>query len=204
MAWHDVGHGADAVSYWQWRSALNGQEEYHGTLVGADGSPVPLYDEVAQLGREFEKAGPALSGTEPHSEVALLHSYDSRWAINWQRHNQAFDPKEALFSYYGPLRAQVHNVDIVSPSVSLSQYKLVVAPALNCDRCGRESMDYVNGGGTWCSGSGAMKNGDNGLQPERQPGQRLECWWSWSSLCAGSGRLLRATGARLERYGRSS
>ena len=41
MAWHAVGHGADVVSYWQWRSALNGQEEYHGTLLGADGTPVP-------------------------------------------------------------------------------------------------------------------------------------------------------------------
>jgi beta-galactosidase len=173
MAWHDVGHGADAVSYWQWRSALNGQEEYHGTLVGADGTPVPLYDEVAQIGREFEKAGPALSGTEPHSEVALLHSYDSRWAINWQRHNQAFDPKEALFSYYGPLRALVHSVDIVSPSVSLSQYKLVVAPALNLltDAQADNLMDYVRSGGHLVLGQrSAMKNDDNGLQPERQPG----------------------------------
>jgi beta-galactosidase len=57
MAWHDIAHGADTVSYWQWRSALNGQEQYHGTLVGPDGTPVPLYDEVAQVGREFAKAG---------------------------------------------------------------------------------------------------------------------------------------------------
>ncbi len=173
MAWHDVGHGADAVSYWQWRSALNGQEEYHGTLVGADGTPVPLYDEVAQLGREFEKAGPALSGTQPHSEVALLYSYDSRWAINWQRHNQAFDPKEALISYYGPLRSLVHSVDIVSASASLSQYKLVVAPALNVltDAQANSLMEYVRNGGHLVLGQrSAMKNDDNGLQPERQPG----------------------------------
>jgi beta-galactosidase len=173
MAWHDVGHGADAVSYWQWRSALNGQEEYHGTLVGADGTPVPLYEEVAQVGREFEKAGPVLSGTEPHSEVAVLQSYDSRWAINWQRHNQAFDPKEALISYYGPLRALVHSIDIVSPSVSLSRYKLVVAPALNLvtDAQAKNLMEYVRGGGHLVLGQrSAMKNDDNGLQPERQPG----------------------------------
>ncbi len=173
MAWHDIGHGADAVSYWQWRSALNGQEEYHGTLVGADGTPVPLYDEVAQLGREFEKAGPALSGTEPHSEVALLHSYDSRWAVNWQRHNTAFDPIEALLSYYGPLRAMVHSVDIVSPSVPLTQYKLVVAPALNLlsDAQVKNLMDYVRGGGHLVLGQrSVMKNDDNGLQSERQPG----------------------------------
>jgi len=46
MAWHDIGHGADTVSYWQWRSALNGQEEYHGSLLGADGTPLPLYAEI--------------------------------------------------------------------------------------------------------------------------------------------------------------
>jgi len=37
MAWQAIGHGADDVSYWQWRSALNGQEEIHGVLVGPDG-----------------------------------------------------------------------------------------------------------------------------------------------------------------------
>jgi beta-galactosidase len=87
MAWHDIAHGAEAVEYWQWRSALNGQEQYHGVLVGADGTPVPLYDEVKQVGAEFEKATPALSGTTVKTEVALLHDYNSRWAINWQRHN---------------------------------------------------------------------------------------------------------------------
>ena len=174
MAWHDIGHGADAVSYWQWRSALNGQEEYHGTLVGPDGTPVPLYAEVAQVGKEFERAGPALSGTEPHSEVALLYSYDSHWAINWQKHNQQFDAIEALLSYYGPLRALVHSVDIVSPSVSLSQYKLVVAPAMNLlsDEQAMNLMNYVRGGGHLVLGQrSGMKNVDNGLETERQPGQ---------------------------------
>ena len=174
MAWHDIGHGADAVSYWQWRSALNGQEEYHGTLIGPDGTPVPLYAEVVQVGKEFERAGPALRGTEPHSEVALLYSYDSHWAINWQRHNQQFDPVNALISYYGPLRALVHSVDIVSPSVSLSQYKLVVAPAMNLlsDEQAKNLMDYVRGGGHLVLGQrSGMKNVDNSLETERQPGQ---------------------------------
>src|SRR6185369_16406069 len=78
MAWHAIGHGADAVSYWQWRSALNGQEQYHGTLIGPDGTPVPVYAEVQQIGAEFAKANAALAGTLPKSEIAILHSYDSR------------------------------------------------------------------------------------------------------------------------------
>ena len=34
MVWEAVGHGADCVAFWQWRSALSGQEQYHGALVG--------------------------------------------------------------------------------------------------------------------------------------------------------------------------
>jgi len=64
MAWHDVGHGADEVGYWQWRSAYNGQEEIHGTLVGADGEPVPLLEEVAQTAKEFAAAQSAFGGTK--------------------------------------------------------------------------------------------------------------------------------------------
>jgi beta-galactosidase len=63
MAWHAIGHGADTVSYWQWRSALNGHEQYHGTIVGAHGTPVPLFAEVQHIGAEFAKASLALTGT---------------------------------------------------------------------------------------------------------------------------------------------
>ena len=66
IAWHAVGHGADCVSYWQWRSALNGQEQYFSTLVAPDGNPRPAYEEVAQLGEDFQKAGALLDGTHDH------------------------------------------------------------------------------------------------------------------------------------------
>lgn len=177
MAWHAIGHGADTVSYWQWRSALNGQEEYHGTLLGADGTPVPLYAEIQQIGKEFEKAGPDLAGTSPKSEVAILHSYNSRWAINWQRHNHEYDPVKEIVSYYRPLRAIAQSVDVVPPTAPLSQYKLVVAPGLNVlsDAAAENLIAYVRGGGHLVLGQrSAMKNEDNGLQTERQPGPLAE------------------------------
>ncbi|HLK33233.1 MAG TPA: beta-galactosidase [Terriglobales bacterium] len=173
MAWHDIGHGADTVSYWQWRSALNGQEEYHGTLVGPDGTPVPLYSEVQQIGREFAKAGPELAGTTVKSQVAILHSYDSRWAINWQRHNENYDPVKEILSYYRPLREISQSIDIPPPTAPLDQYKLVVAPGLNVisDEAAQNLIAYVRQGGHLVLGQrSGMKNDDNGLQPERQPG----------------------------------
>src|ERR1700675_2251446 len=177
MAWHAVGHGADVVSYWQWRSALNGQEEYHGTLLGADGTPVPLYAEAQQIGREFAKAGPALAGTSVKSEVAMLHSYDSRWAIDWQRHNKNYDPIDELVSYYGPLRAVSQSIDVVEPVAPLSQYKLVVAPGLNVlsDAAAKNLIEYVRQGGHLVLGQrSGMKDDDNGLQRARQPGPLVE------------------------------
>ena len=177
MAWHNVGHGADAVSYWQWRSALNGQEEYHGTLLGADGAPVRLYSEVQQLGAEFAKAGPVLAGTSPKSEVAILYSYDSRWAIQWQKHNNEYDPVKELLSYYRPLHEISQSIDVIPPTDPLSQYKLVVAPGLNVlsDAAAKNLSDYVRQGGHLVLGQrSAMKNDDNGLQTKRQPGPLVD------------------------------
>jgi beta-galactosidase len=177
MAWHDIGHGADTVSYWQWRSALNGQEEYHGTLVGPDGTPVPLFDEVAQVGREFAKAETVLAGTSPKSEVAIVQSYDSRWAIDWQKFNGDYDPVNELLSYYGPLRQIAQAVDIVSPNAPLDGYKLVVAPDLNVasQEIAQRLIAYVQNGGHLVLGQRSlMKDDDNSLWTERQPGPLVD------------------------------
>jgi beta-galactosidase len=173
MAWHNIGHGADAISYWQWRTALNGLELYNGTLVGADGKPLPLYSEVAQLGAEFEKAGPALAGTSLRSQVAILHTYPSFWAIKWMPMNKGYDPIDELLSYYSPLRNIAQSIDIVQPTAPLAQYKLVVAPGLNVlsDADAKNLIAYVEGGGHLVLGqrSGFMHD-NQGLDPQRQPG----------------------------------
>ncbi|MGI4831700.1 MAG: beta-galactosidase [Janthinobacterium lividum] len=177
MAWNAIGHGAEAVEYWQWRSALNGQEQYHGTLVGADGSPVPLYSEVASTAAEFAKAAPALAGTTVDSQVAILQDYNSRWAINWQRHNRAFDPIASLMSYYRPLHAAMRSVDVVADTAPLGRYKLVVAPALNLlTPAAIHNLEaYVRAGGHLVLGQrSAMKDEDNTLFPQRQPGPLMD------------------------------
>ncbi len=173
MAWQAVGHGADAVEYWQWRSALNGQEQYHGTLVGPDGKPVPVYAEVQQVGAEFEKAGKALAGTTPVSHVAVLHDFNSRWAIDFQRHAAKFEPVEELVDFYRPLRQQTDGVDVISPTADLNRYALVVAPALNVlpQATADHLMAYVQQGGHLVLGPrSAMKNEFDALWPNRQPG----------------------------------
>lgn len=173
MAWHAVGHGADCVAFWQWRSALNGQEQYHGSLVGPDGDPVPVYAEVAQAGAEFAKAGAVLAGTQPVSDVAVIHDYDSRWAIDFNRFSQRYDQMQILLDYYRALREPTQAVDIVTPAMDLSRYKLVVAPSLNVvsSELAARLADYVRAGGHLVLGPRTgMKNEFNALNRERQPG----------------------------------
>ncbi|PYX32804.1 MAG: beta-galactosidase [Acidobacteria bacterium] len=186
MAWQAIAHGADDVSYWQWRSALNGQEEYHGTLIGADGTPAPLYSEVAQIGREFSSVQDAFRGTTVVSDVALLNSYDSRWAIDFQKHTGKYDQVELLKSYYAALRKLTDSVDVISPYAPLDRYKLVVAPDLNVlpKDLADHLLEYAHNGGCLVLGPrSGMKDDANGLLPQRQPGY-----------------LVDALGGRVEQY----
>lgn len=175
--WHDIGHGADVVSYWQWRDALNGQEQNHGAIVDVDGLPDPIYPEMAQLGAEFDKAASVLAGTKIESQVAILQSYDSRWVINWQRMHPDYDPIAELLSYYKPLHDLGNSIDIVSPESDLSQYKLVVAPGLTVlsEAAATNLRRYVQGGGHLVLGQrSGMKDASNARWPQRQPGPLVD------------------------------
>jgi beta-galactosidase len=173
LAWHAIGHGADAVAYWQWRSALNSQEQYHGTVLAADGTPRPVYGELAALGAELEALAPVLAGTGPRPAVGLLHSYDSRWALDIQRHHHAFDPQLQIVEWYRPLRELGHDVEIVHPSASLEAFELVVAPSLHLiEPAMVESLcQFVERGGHLVLGPRTgVKDVDNALYPMRGPG----------------------------------
>jgi beta-galactosidase len=186
MAWQAFGHGADDVNYWQWRSALNGQEELHGVLVGPDGTPVPFYDEVSQTAHEFARVESSFRDTTPVSQVALLFSYDSHWALQFQKHTQKYDDVELLKSYYRALRQISQSVDLVGAYAPLDSYKLVVAPSLNVlpKDLADHLLEYVRQGGHLVLGPrSGMKDEFNALLPQRQPGF-----------------LVDALGARVEQY----
>jgi len=178
MAWHAVGHGADAVLYWQWRSALNGQEQYHGTLVDQSGQPRPFYEEAAQIGNEFARISDVLAGSEIQARVAILNDYDSRWSLDWSRQHQDFDYVRHLVHYYKPLAAQNIPVDIISADEVLDRkYRLVIAPGLVIltPKRVQQLTEYIQKGGTLIlTVRSGMKDKFNSLLPMRQPGPMAE------------------------------
>ncbi len=186
MAWHAVAHGADAILYWQWRSALGGQEQYHGTLVDQSGQPRLFYTEAQQLGAEFTALSPLLAGSTVKAEVAVLNDYDSMWSLQWQPHHRDFDYVEHLLHYYRPLAAMNVPVDIISArdismsaqaNNSLAKYRLVIAPALLLQNQAmvQALTEYVSKGGHLAlTVRCGMKDDYNALLPLRQPGGLAE------------------------------
>jgi beta-galactosidase len=176
LAWETVGHGAEAVCFWQWRSAPAGREQYHGTLIGADGRPALVYAEVSRIGEEFARLGGFFRGTAPAPRAALLQDYESDWTIQFQKHHQDFDTAAHFLSYYRPLRAVLQDLDVVHPTAPLGGYRLVVAPHLNIltEETARHLLEFVRAGGHLVMGPrSGMKDEDNALLPSRQPGALL-------------------------------
>ena len=137
----------------------------------------PVYDEIKQVGDEFEKAGKALAGTTPQSSVALINDFDSRWAINFQRHNYNFDPVAEMVAFYKPLLNQAQGVDVISAHAPLGKYKLIVAPGLNVlpIETADHLLEYVKQGGNLVLGPrSGMKDEYNALNVERQPGPLVD------------------------------
>jgi beta-galactosidase len=199
MAWQAVGHGADAVLYWQWRNALNGQEQYHGAIVGPDGSPLPIYEELRTIGSDFERAAKAIAGTAPQAQAALITTYDSRWAIDFQPHNRNYDQLQVLLGYYRPLRDDRLTVDIINADAPLTSYKIVFAPSLNLisKELAAHLLDYVQQGGHLVLGPrSGMKDQHNAFNVERQPGPlagplggRVEQYYALDTTVPVSGML---------------
>lgn len=200
MAWHAIAHGADALLYWQWRSALGGQEQYHGTLVDQAGQPRPFYAEAQMIGKQIQAVSALLAGSKVQNRVAMLNSYDSRWSIEFQRHHGDFDYVAHFNHYYRALAVNNVGVDIISADETLDDYQLVIAPALLIlnDRRVTNLTNFVQRGGhlilTIRTG---MKDEYNALLPSRQPGPlaalsgvEVEDYYALDELVPVEGRLL--------------
>ena len=83
-AWALVSRGAEMIEYWHWHTLHFGAETYWGGVLPHSGQPGRTYREIAQLGREFELAGRAVTGLVPDADVSFIYSAASRWALHAQ------------------------------------------------------------------------------------------------------------------------
>jgi beta-galactosidase len=130
-AYQAIAHGADGIVFFRWRTARFGTEEYWHGLLDHDARPGRRYQEVKGMGTEIKRAGAQIYASTLHSSVAMLLSYDSRFAFQIQANNPQFSYPDYFHQLYRALYQAHVPVDIVAPTVDLSAYKLVIAPALH-------------------------------------------------------------------------
>jgi beta-galactosidase len=145
-----IAHGAEAVCYFRWRTARFGTEQHWHGVLDASGRVGRRYEEVRAIAAELELLRERLAGARPQADVALLHDYDARFALQVQPTNPALAYEETVQQHYESLRRLGLGVDVVSPSLDLSHYRVVVAPGLLVmDEATAAALTrYVEAGGT--------------------------------------------------------
>jgi beta-galactosidase len=172
-------HGAEAVLYFRWRTARFGTEQHWHGILDADGTPGRRYRDLLTLSAEVRRVGPLLAASVPVAEVALLHDYDSRFALQNQPINASLDYETTLLRHYRALRSIGLGVDVLAEASDLDRYRLVVAPNLyvSSPEVAAVLADYVRGGGCLVvAPRTAVKDRYNTL-----PEQPLPAWLD--SLC---------------------
>lgn len=130
-AYQSIAHGADGILFFRWRTARYGAEQYWHGLLEHDGRAGRRYAEAKRMGLELVRIGGKLEGSTVRSQVAMLQSYDTRFAFQVQPNAPGFSYEAHLYTLYKALWERQVPVDVVSPQADLSPYKLVIAPALH-------------------------------------------------------------------------
>ena len=164
-----VAHGAEAVSYFRWRSARFGTEQHWYGVLDHDGRPNRRLRELTELARELQGLDSLLAETVPDTQAAIVYDYDARFALEVQPTNPALAHVDAVRAHYGALRRQGVDVDLLAPTADLSRYALVSAPSLYVvdEALAAHLRSYVDGGGLLVLGpKSAFKDRTNAV-PER-------------------------------------
>jgi beta-galactosidase len=130
-SYNAIAHGADGIVFFRWRTARHGAEQYWHGILDHHGEPGRRYYEVARMGEEMKTIGDQIVGAEIRAEVAMILSYDSRFAFQIQANNPSFNHSAHFHEIYRTFHQRQVAVDIVEGDADLGRYRLVVAPALH-------------------------------------------------------------------------
>ncbi len=149
-SWQAIAHGADGIVFFRWRTARFGAEEYWHGILDHHGIPGRRYREVKEMGEALERIGDKLDGSRVAGDVAMLLSYDSRFAFQNQPHNPHLDYPDIFQRLYRSVWERNLGVQIVSPEADLDGFQLVIAPLLYVmdEDVAQRLRNYVSNGGT--------------------------------------------------------
>ena len=167
QSYQTVAHGADTIQFFQLRRSVGGCEKFHGAVIAHAGTAdTRVFREVTQLGKELEKIGSRVMGSENHAKVGIIFDWENYWALEYtsgpNRDLRYVDQIEQMYNYFYNKNIAV---DMIPIDADFSKYDLVAAPVLYMVKDGvAESLEaYVQAGGTLITTymSGIVGQSDN-------------------------------------------
>jgi beta-galactosidase len=148
-AWEAIGHGADAVVFFRWRSCLYGTEQYWQGILNHDGVPRRRYREIARTAEEVRTLEKVLDDSTVANDIAVFNDYENIWALEIQPQTDGFSYHGIQQTYMKVLGRLGAGFDVVGPASDFTKYKLVIFPPLYVvsDALAEKIEAYVKGGG---------------------------------------------------------
>ena len=128
--YQSIAHGADAILYFRWRTARAGTEQNWYGILDPHGIPGRRYAEVFQVGKELQKISTRIAGSLIKPQIAIMQSYDTRFAFQIQPNHPRFGYENHIQDIYRSFHSYNIPVDIVSENDPLTSYRVVVVPAM--------------------------------------------------------------------------
>jgi beta-galactosidase len=173
-AYQAVARGADMISFFRWRTCRYGREQYWHGILYHHGIPQRRYEELKQIGREFEALSPELDGSVVASEMAILYDYDSLWALESQPNVPSGFGYAELAQRFDRVLARLGiSADVVGPDGNWAGYKVLIAPCLHLltPQLAARVVAFVEDGDTLIVGPrSGVKDGENAVVNELLPG----------------------------------
>jgi beta-galactosidase len=125
-----VARGSDGAMFFQWRASRIGTEKFHSAMLPHAGTESRIWREVVQLGRDLGALAP-IRGSRVAADIAMLWDWQSWWAqrLEW-RPSVDLDARERADAWYAAAYDRHLTVDFAHPEADLSDYPLVIVPAL--------------------------------------------------------------------------
>lgn len=166
-----VAHGADTVVYFRWRTGTAGTEQYWHGILPHSGIPGRSYRELQNLTKHTKGLMTEIQASMPRPAVAMVFSYDQKYAIDIQPNNVRLDYQEHFQHSYNAFYRRNIPLDVIGDHADLSKYKVVIAPLqyLMSDELAAKYEKYVSGGGKLVLDMRAGVKRPNNLVDDRGP-----------------------------------
>lgn len=125
-----VARGADGVMFFQWRQSKAGSEKFHSGMVPHAGTESRVWREIVELGAELEALAPHVEGTRVPAKVAIVFDWESWWAIEQEASPSSVSYLGIVEAWHRAFLSLGVTIDFVTPRHDLSQYRVVIVPAL--------------------------------------------------------------------------